>query len=360
MVLAMAIIRSLTLHVDRNIGRLKEYSRTLKKISEHITGKGFEVWTLRISTPPIESARFDYGSYCNAIAENIDGDVYISALNVETESFDPDAVLGCFDRYSLMFGSLLIRDHSELDAVSSKIYRFYKASEDPLAYTRFSTLIDSWVHTPYFPSSPNIGGEIGFSVALRYVDLFRKILNDSASISEVAKFLRALDELLREVEDLYGLRYYGIDLSLSPWMSESVGELIEMASGVKFPFPGSGSGIDKLNRLIRVLANASRVRTVGFNEVMIPVEEDNLLRSRVAEGVLGFRDLIHFTAYCIVGVDMAIVNRGDLDIAKVLSDLMVISRVKGRPLGIRVIPVDLSPGSTIDLGRFGVGKVMKY
>ncbi len=360
MVLAMAIIRSLTLHVDRNIGRLKEYSGILKKISEHITSKGFEVWTLRISTPPIEGSRFDFGSYCSSIAESMDGGVFISALNVEAGSFDPDTVLGCFDRYSLMFGSLLIRDHSDLDAVSGKIYRFYKASGDPMVYTRFSTLIGSWVHTPYFPSSPNIGGEVGFSVALRYVDLFRKILDGSSSISEVAGFLRGLDGLLREVEDLYGFRYYGIDLSLSPWMSESVGELIEMASGVRFPFPGSGSGIDRLNRLIRVLANTSRVRTVGFNEVMIPVEEDDLLRSRVAEGVLSFRDLIHFAAYCIVGVDMAIVGRSDLDIVKVLSDLIVISRIKGRPLGIRVIPVDSSPGSMVDLGRFGVGRVMRY
>jgi hypothetical protein len=259
-----------------------------------------------------------------------------------------------------MFGSLLIRDFGELDAVLNDLYSFYRLSKDPLIYTRFSIITGSWVQTPYFPSSPNIAGELGFSVALRYVDLFWEVFKGSDGFSKVAGFIRGLNDLFKDIESMFGLKYYGIDLSLSPWMSESVAKMIEAASKVRFPSPGSGFGIDRLNRLIRIIADRSGARTIGFNEVMIPVEEDDLLKERAYSGDLRFRDLIHLSAYCIVGVDMAIVNANDLDIGRVLSDLLVISRIKGRPVGIRVIPVDTPPGSRVNLGRFGVGSVMRY
>jgi len=94
---------------------------------------------------------------------------------------------------------------------------------------------------------------------------------------------------------------------------------------------------------------------VGFNEVMLPLAEDDRLKELAAVGQLRFRDLLAATPACVAGLDMVpLPSTTETRVLKwVMRDLDAASKLKRKPLGMRVLLVGAAPGEEVELGMFG-------
>jgi uncharacterized protein (UPF0210 family) len=354
------MIRSLTIHVpeDYNI-QAKTYVNLLERFYEELEKKGYKVWTKRISLPVLNE---DVDSRCKIIKDlwDVFGRYLVAGLMIDLEnkrSLGAGSVIRCMRELNTLYSSLLIpeKDHEDHLMFLESFYR----EDHPDIFTRFAGVIGSWVLTPYFPSSPSIVDEAGISIALRYVDLVKKSFETEEEFDEMIRWIKSLDNDLLEISERLGVKYVGIDLSLSPWMEESVAELVERLSGSEIHEPGSASSIHILNKMIQRIKYESNVRTTGFNEVMLPLEEDNILKKRAYERKISLTTLLRLTPYCIAGLDMTVVSRRRFDIKRIVKDLVSTYEIKRKPLGFRVIPVNREAGDKISLGRFGESTVVE-
>ena len=163
---------------------------------------------------------------------------------------------------------------------------------------------------------------------------------------------------MEEASRRLGVKPLGVDLSVAPWMEESSLGLVEYVAGVRMPEPGFLQGIYIVNR---ALHDASRVlgKTVGFNEVQLPVAEDLKLKARVSELDTTARDLARFSCLCLAGLDLVVIPASRDGVAGLILDVGACSRAKDKPLGVRVIPLeDVEPGDKVWLGKFGDAPVM--
>ncbi|MEM2302285.1 MAG: DUF711 family protein, partial [Sulfolobales archaeon] len=241
-----------------------------------------------------------------------------------------------------------------------KISRFYSRSGVDL-HTRIALIYGSRILTPYFPASASITEETSFTVALRYAVDFEDLVVKKGDIESLGKLLEGLEEILSGASMDTGVKYAGIDLSLSPWMEESVASIVERSSGTEIPMPGTMAAIRRINEIIASLSG--RVKSSGYNELMLPVEEDNVLKERARQGRIALKDLIAFSTICVAGVDMVVLPREHVLSGRILrniiQDLLAITEAKGKPVGMRLILASGSPGDAVDLGRFGYASIMR-
>ncbi len=221
-------------------------------------------------------------------------------------------------------------------------------------YTRYAVLIGGYVATPYFPATYFRGDELILGVALRYADAFPKIAR-----GEYKGFIEWVEKVIsmaNRVARCIGAKSVYVDLSLSPWMEESVAKALERVSGTVFGSVGSLAAVKQANDIITRVAEALEARGVdigGFNEVMLAVAEDRYLDELVARGYIRLRDLIAYTTVCVAGLDMVAVPKDLVDPRRLAADLWTSYLVRRKPMGARIIPVDEKPGSTVTLERFG-------
>ena len=267
-------------------------------------------------------------------------------------SLDSDRLVALISSYENAFFSLEYREEY-LDEIVEVLRRIPRECGWE-AGARFGVSLGRIPTTPYFPVTRS-GGE-GLSMSLLYVDYLKSRVANGASVSDAMReaALRAY-KLAYEASDSADSRLalIGLDLSLSPWMEESVGALVEQILGAPLMTPGTYSTIGLLNDLLTTLAKS--LRAVGFNEVMMPLAEDNRLKELAAVGQLKFRDLLSLTPLCVAGLDMVpIPSTTEEKVLKgVISDLRRFHLLKGRSIGMRLVLVDSEPGVEILLGRFG-------
>ncbi|MEM0086037.1 MAG: DUF711 family protein [Zestosphaera sp.] len=334
------IIRALTLMYDE-VQDLNELRKDLELSEKALAGIGFTPWTVRVTLPNEVSqdvikklcgSRYLFSAYHSRVSD------------VSRESLRK--ILEC----SNAFATLLISSSDEIPKASELLVSIVSELGADAA-TRLGFTIGDYVETPYYPLSTS--RRYGASVALRYVNDFLRSLRAHKTLenaySEVGESLKRLDKILDSVFKNIGIPYLGIDVSLSPWMDESVVPIIEHLSGVPFPNAGSAWGIKKLNNLLQELSR--EVKSIGFNEVMLPVGEDNNLMKLVREGSLRLPHLTFLTAYCLVGVDMVALPGGVETVEHVLKDVLAAYEVKKKPVGVRVIPS--FDNKEVHIDRFG-------
>jgi uncharacterized protein (UPF0210 family) len=232
---------------------------------------------------------------------------------------------------------------------------------NPISLTRIATLFGEGggLLTPYFPLSMNTRYGEGVALALLYardlVDAYR-VEGLTGMVESACRILSRAESIGRCIASTMGIDYYGLDYSLSPWMDDSVALLIEEISGSTLPNPGSLHTVSRINNLIHEAAIRCGILPTGFCEIMLPVAEDNILKERVRDGMLRLRDLIALSSFCVAGVDMVVIPAEipDRILLGVMLDLSEVSRLKGKPIGLRIIPYPgVKPGDRIDLGVFG-------
>lgn len=255
------------------------------------------------------------------------------------------------------------------DCSSAELYRtaefLFSISQDlgPEYATMFGLSIGEVPESPYFPITR--AESFGLSFSLLYPSDLYGPLTEAEEPSSVLS--HALSIIYREAHSMVeetlsdfneDLPFLGIDFSLSPWMEESVAEVISLLARTPFMGPGTAAAVSELNRKIDEASDG--MRKIGFNEVMLPMAEDDLLKEAASSLEFRARDLAMLTPYCLAGLDMVVlpisIRRSEL--AKLIADLIASSCVKGRALGLRVILADAEPGEEIELKRFGKVPVM--
>lgn len=329
----MPIVRALTLHVKSGNTELRDAVRILEALRRSLEMGGISVWTLRISL----SEDFDWRD----AAGLCESGVLIAAYHKRVEEIETQELADYLKKCSTGYATILASGESL--EVLPKLYLELSKSLREDYFTRIGVSYGGYVETPYFPISTAFRDAA--SLAYRYVDLLVST-EPSQWVTVIRSFVERISTLLKDEARELGLRVYH-DLSLSPWMSESVVDVIEKL-GVLFPRVGSLGAVYRVNSILAGLARS--VESTGFNELMLPVAEDNRLKDLVRTGELRIEDLVALSTACVAGLDMAAVPRDQSYLKRVFDDTYTAFSIKKRPYGVRVIPTH-SP--VINLPRFG-------
>ena len=222
--------------------------------------------------------------------------------------------------------------------------------------------------TPYFPitDTPSFQDKPVLTVSLLYVrEFLEHALNNKMDVlgERISELNRIVDNSAKKLEREnreYRVQYYGFDLSLSPWMEESVGYAIEKIGRCNLEDLNCIYAVYKINKLLMKLSRKINPST-GFNELMLAVGEDNHLKQKVYDKKFGVREFINLLPACLVGMDMVALRTNYVGLKKILYTLQTIAKIKKRPLGFRgIILPEENKIEKIVLERFGDIPVMEF
>ncbi|MEM1508563.1 MAG: DUF711 family protein [Thermofilaceae archaeon] len=350
--------RALVYHAPPASGSLEGYLSRLKidevkRLVEELS-KRREVWSVRIVCPPVYEASSTFNVSMEKFLETF-YDTVIKTVNYVAfplswlESGKLAELMLSFERayFSVVYSEKLA---SEI----IKALREIPEKAGWLAGSRFAISFGKRPVTSYFPVTTS--ETEGYTLSLLYPSHVEK---------EISEGMALPDSLRKTVLDAYRIVYdaldnvnattpfHGIDLSLSPWQKDSVASFVEKLQGIPFGNPGTISTIKAINEALLLLA--SSLKTIGFNEVMLPLAEDDRLKELASTGQIAFKDFLYLTLVCVVGLDMIPLpsTTDDVVLRGLIRDLETAKKIKGRTLGMRILLVDAEPGTEVDLGFFG-------
>ncbi len=319
--------------------------------------KKFKVWTIRLSLPYVNPNIKDvekYASVFENIAEKYSID-FVSSLHFRSNDSRIWSIPGALLNNEKTFGSIVLKGYDDLLPIA-KI--FENLNED-----NGYKLVAIWGETltPYFPASRAPIGSNGITYTPFIVEEYLAFKDVEHAEEKIATKLFQVNSQIENLAEKYSLKFFGVDVSPSPWMDISVAKVIERLGGVRFGEYGTLYGVWLLSKSISNITLKLQSKTTGFNEIMLPVAEDNVLKERAIEGTYSVKDLVQYSFACVYGLDMVPIAKpvGYRKIMRILYDLKVASEVKKKPVGFRIIPVNAEPGSIIDLGFFGHTPVFK-
>jgi len=341
----LALIRALTffIPIKEEDSYIKLFEESFNKASKIIGDIDLSPWTIRFVIPPLSNKIIKHFIRdLDKIYDIISQDKYlVNLLPLYSSSKYIKDIPSLLQEYGKLYSTIYLKKIRDVDLIIRDIYM---KNAEPDIFTRISITNFKWIQTPYFPSTANIENKFGFSIALRYVDLFNNYFSGDI---EIISFLKDIKSKI----DRYYNYFKGIDFSLSPWMDESVAKLIEDNYKIKIGELGSFYAVYSVNTKIKEIISLDIVNSIGYNEVMLPVGEDNILKKRVEDGTLNLRTLISLSSICVAGVDMIAIKRDEELIKKLIMDINSFSLMKQRTLGIRIIPVE--DGDKVYSKRFG-------
>ncbi|MEM0478760.1 MAG: DUF711 family protein [Pyrobaculum sp.] len=302
-------IRSLTLHVthDYNVDLVEKFLQVAEMAGP---------LTIRVSiSPPPKSA----AAQTIEKLKNL-GVKYISALHLQYNSEEMYRYIAEYQ----VFGTFN-------DALEYVKFLKLLHQRGEVHLSRYVSLVvgRAVYNSPYFPAS--ISTKTGVSIALLYP-------NDVNQIEDIEHFLKIGEEIGRRVANSIGVEFIGVDGSLSPWGEDSVAKTIERLYGIKLGQWGSRHAIAEINNAIW---NSSVLKT-GFNEVMLPLAEDEELKRLVKSGLLDLEKLVGYVAVCVPGLDMVPLKINSWKSLKLLLyDLAALAERKQKAVGVRIFPVDV-------------------
>jgi uncharacterized protein (UPF0210 family) len=237
-----------------------------------------------------------------------------------------------------------------LDAIracADVIVRCGTISPDGFANLRFAALANVKPGTPFFPAAYHEGDEPSFALATESADLAVEAFSNAATLEEgrqalvhsVEENARALCRIADILKFRFGVRFGGVDYSLSPFPAEaqSLGAAFERMGVPRVGLHGSLAAAAILTEAIE---RADFART-GFSGLMMPVLEDAVLAQRAAEGTLSVKDVLLYSAVCGTGLD-TVPLPGDTSadqITPLLLDLSALAMRLDKPLTARLMPV---------------------
>lgn len=233
------------------------------------------------------------------------------------------------------------------------------------ANLRFAALANVKAGSPFFPAAYHDNDQPAFAIATEAADLAVDAFSQSKTlevgrqtlITEIEKHGKQLSKVAQALDGKFG----GIDFSLGPFPAEaqSLGTAFERM-GV--PRVGLHGSLAAAAILTEAIDRADFPRT-GFSGLMMPVLEDATLAKRAADGTLGVKDVLLYSAVCGTGLD-TIPLPGDTTVDQIISlllDLSALALRLDKPLTARLMPV---PGkkagdpTNFDFGFFANSKVM--
>ena len=334
----------------------ERFSRSREALDLFLKKHSVRLWSFRIALPytPHGVNLEDVAKLVEELAEIYDID-FVSAVHLKEEDPRITSLASILENYEKIFASIKVDNANEALRVS-KIYD----SIEGFAGVKLAIHVGPELVTPYFPLAKNMLSIEGIALTPFIINELKTAVKDRV-LSELIKVFKETEECGIKFSKDASINYFGVDTSPSPWMELSIAEVVELASGSYFGEYGTHWGISRIMGLIRETVVKTSIRITGFNEIMLPLAEDNLLKVRAIEGRYGIKDLLSYISVCVSGLDMVPVAKplNHKAIAKLILDLKSLAEVKGRSLGLRLIPVSADPGSVVELKMFGKVPVLK-
>lgn len=311
---------------------LKEKTDLLRELSDKIESQtGLEVWTKRISINLLKDE--DVEMFTTLIHNYSDIKFMLYQRTITKLNLKLLKKVVASGAYS----ALIVKNREDLGLAAKAIE---EVSSDNLLYaTRVAyELSGKPFETAYFPLSLHtVDDSERLALALLYpLDALNahgdleKALKDT-----LEKIYARLKVFLKN--GVNGIKLSGIDYSLSPWMEESVAKFIQEKGKCTLTNLGC---LEEVQRINNILLNFSRKRGgIGFNEVMLPLGEDDELKSLVEQGKMTIKDFLIYSTICVAGIDMIPVRYSYEELLNLLKASYAIARQKRRPYGIRLISV---------------------
>jgi uncharacterized protein len=355
------IIRSITVFIDpkTSIPQLPQLAKTAREIQSALQENGYDLQGIRLATTPFPEW-LDVQGKSEAVARIIKlektalsaGFAYLSIGPASVQfpgsiQLIPDILAATQQVFCTSYliqpdvaiSTKAIRSASEIICANSRI------SPDGFANLRYSALANVRPGSPFFPAAYHSGAEPAFAFAIDGASLAVEVFGSSHTMEEAStNLIREVEGHAARLENIArshsgSMRFLGIDFTLAPYpeTSRSIGEALERL-GVPV-FGGAGS-LAASAFLMSTLDQAHFTRT-GFNGLMLPVLEDNILAERAADGCLSIQKLLLYSCVCGTGLD-CIPLPGDIpadEIYPILLDLAALSARLKKQLTARLMPV---------------------
>jgi uncharacterized protein len=355
------IIRSITVFIDpkTSIPQLPELARTAREIQSALQESGYDLQGIRLAATPFPEW-LDVQAKLEAVARIVELEKTALAAGFAYLSIGPASIrfpgsiqlipdiltatqqVFCTSHLIQPDGTIstpAIKAASEIICTNSRI------SPDGFANLRYSALANVRPGSPFFPAAYHSGAEPAFALAIDGASLAVDVFGSSRTPEEASTHLiREVESHAARLETIArshsgSMRFLGIDFTLAPFpeTSRSIGEALERL-GVP-AFGGAGS-LAASAFLMSALDQAHFTRT-GFNGLMLPVLEDNILAQRAADGRLSIQKLLLYSCVCGTGLD-CIPLPGDIspaEIYPILLDLVALSARLKKQLTARLMPV---------------------
>jgi uncharacterized protein (UPF0210 family) len=294
----------------------------LARARARFESEGYEVQTLRITTPAIVAATpaRDRRALADALVEM---DAHAAQHGVRIgigplltdDRLDeglPDWAAELVSRARLMNCSIAVAtpDGGAMPKAAETAARTMQAiarvGSGGLANFRFAAAANVPPGTPFFPVGYHAGAA-SLGIGLEGAGVIGAAAAGAAdSAGALAAVRAALGEVCRDVERIAAaiaaeerVRYGGIDPSPAPGMDRSIGAALEALIGAPF---GAGGTLEACAAITGVLKTLE-VRTCGYAGLMLPVPEDPRLAQRESEGRFGLNDLLLYSSVCGTGLD---------------------------------------------------------
>ncbi|HEB64786.1 MAG TPA: DUF711 family protein [Chloroflexi bacterium] len=323
------------------------------------TAAGYSVQTLRLALPPFpqwlpEEADAPAAAQSLEAAARAEGFEYLSlgpALPAHPWSYR--RIPGIIAATEATFlGGVIASPHggmalAAVRACAETIHALAPQQENGFANLYFAALANVPPGAPFFPAAYHDGNGMAFALALEAADLAVTAFEGAATLAAArASLLDAMQEhaaALSGVAEIltnrFEARFGGLDYSLAPYpeRARSLGAALE-ALGV--PALGGHGSLAAAAFLAEAIDRAEFPRT-GFSGLMLPVLEDSVLAERAAQGVLGVKDMLLYSAVCGTGLD-TLPLPGDTGVERlyaILLDVAALSTRLGKPLTARLMPM---------------------
>lgn len=348
---SMVCIRALCFHCDlRLLSRLGE---VIDVAREFVREFGIRCLSYRVVFPS-GLGGVDWISRLAEVCDDVGAD-YFAVYWGSFSSADVREVVEGLSVSEKFFTSVLVPWEFALshDALSHVAKIVWRISEE-LGWrgcTRFAIVFGDVYETPYFPATKYVRDTVSLSLLypgdLRFVE---------PSYSSLESFLKGLGErflkFLSRLANAIGFPHFGIDYSLSPWLSESVARVFEWW-GCPLGSVGCVYLLHFLNEVLRSVAE--NMGGLGYCEVMLPLAEDDVLKEYVRSGVLNIYDLMFYSSISVAGLDMVPISMSEgfeATFMLIRDYAVLVSRFR-RPKALRLILVPEEPGSEVAMGFFG-------
>ena len=210
---------------------------------------------------------------------------------------------------------------------------------------RFAALMNCPPNTPFFPAAFWQDTRTNFGIGWQAADLVQHAFTDAPNLKIGLQNLKTLMEtegqkivaLALTLEQEWGIKFVGIDVSPAPMGNESIAHAMEQQLPNYFGERGTLAVAAGITRTLRGLD----LPLCGYSGLMLPVLEDVGLGRRSEAGYFNLDSLLLYSAVCGTGLD-TIPIPGDAStsqLASILTDVAALSTQLAKPLSVRLFPV---------------------